>query len=147
MVAQLEIRHLRTLHQSQRIQLGFLMAPEPVGADELHYLNLFAFVLDADRARHARRGGGYMALGHALELRANDGVGNIGRCIALNGGKLVKVTPPLFWDGVGIVKVLIVQIFNVGCIAPRYMGTTPEMLQIGRASCRERAWIMAGDGY
>src|SRR5690606_26547908 len=48
MEIELQIRYLLPVHQVQRIEIGFLMAADTVGADQMKHLNLLVFMLGVD---------------------------------------------------------------------------------------------------
>ena len=110
-----QVRRRSAHPQTQRVELGGLMATHAVGLDQAQHFHLLLFVLAAD-GPGGNRLGTTRILGEQDEMIANGRMRYV-RCSAAVGRQLLEVSAPLFWHSVGIVQVKLVELFHVGSVA------------------------------
>ncbi|MNF58913.1 hypothetical protein D3C84_404900 [compost metagenome] len=114
------------LPQTQRVQLGCLMATHAEGLNQTQHFDLLLLMLAAHRSGGYRLGAA-LVLGQQHEVIADRGMGNVGRLAAV-GRQLLEVGAPLFGHSVGIVQEELVEFFDVGSVSTGQVGTVPHPL-------------------
>ena len=122
-VRQLQVGDRLALHQTERVQLGHLMAPVAVRGDQMKHPHLAAFMLAADGAGADFLHTG-LVLGFEQEILTDRRMGDIGLNGAV-GGQLFEVGAPVFRHGIGISQIGFVQFINIGRIGAPDMGGLP----------------------
>ena len=125
---QVQIGHIFPLHNAQRIQIGFLVATETVGTDELNNLNLLALMLKVNTTGTRRRGWSGLTAAKKFKMLNNCSVGNIGSNGAISAGKRVEKAAPLLWHAVGLVQISFVEFFNVRRVSTGKVGGAQKLL-------------------
>src|SRR5690554_431977 len=104
------------------------MTTKPKAVNELKNTNLLFVRIRCCANRHTAISQKTLIAGDMLKLLTNRRVKNIATLVAIHTGKLVKVTAPLFRNGIGIYQVGFKKLFNIGQISTLYVGSLPQLL-------------------
>src|SRR5690606_7050407 len=130
METQVKIRDVLPLHQTQRVEAGSLVATKAVGVDQLQDFDLLTLMFATNGTGRSRS---EHVVGRALarkreELLLNDGVGNVLGGDPFNPRQLGEVVAPLLGDFIRVSQIFFIELFNVGKIPARQMGSLPQLL-------------------
>ena len=121
--SRVQIFYLRTLPDTQRIKLCFLVTAETESVDQLQNTDLFFISVGRSTGRHAIGRQKTLIAGDVLKLLADGGVNDVAALIAIDAREFVEVTPPLFWNCIGVCQVGFKKLFNIGKITTLQVGS------------------------
>ena len=99
-VGQVEHRHKRALHHVKGIELGLLVAAQPIGGDQVVNAHLLAQMFAFDGGALPFRASLQAVAADALEVRDHPAVRNLGLDVRLRRRQAAEETAPLRWHAV-----------------------------------------------
>ena len=130
MESKLEIGDMLPFRQAQGVELGPLVTTLTIGGDERQHPDLLPLVL---RGLGVVGDGRFRAHAHLADAGETLPYRTVGHIVddvgfAFDARQLVKIVPPLLRNGIGVEKILLVEVFHVGGIAARDMRAAPKQL-------------------
>ena len=124
MEREIEVRDRIGLAQTERIDIGTLMATEPIGIDQLKNLDLLTVFAAAGGSRY----GGTTLARQLVELFPNGAERNVLGGSAFQARQLIKRLAPFIGDSRGVIQILLVERFHIVGVAAAHMGSAPHQL-------------------
>ncbi|EXI74727.1 MAG: hypothetical protein AW07_01655 [Candidatus Accumulibacter sp. SK-11] len=125
-IGRVELRHIRTRHALERIEVRPAITNEAVRGDHLQHTDLFPVVDWCCRRRPVASLP--RLLGKSIDDRQ---MRDVARDVARQLRQLVEIVAPLLGNGSRVVEVVLVQLLDKGCVAAKEEGVTKKLIHHG----------------